>query len=373
MKQLKVFIIIGTRPELIKMAPIIRLMQADARFMPQVVSTAQHREMLDELLQLFAIRPDYDLNIMSSNQSLCQVAQKSLVGLSELIERDTPDMVLVEGDTTTAFMGALAAFYNKVPVGHVEAGLRTDNKYNPFPEEINRRLITKLADLHFSPTSSNTTTLLAEGIPAEHIFQTGNPIIDSIIWMSNSSRSSCAGLDERILNSDKRVILVTAHRRENWGAPLSNICNALKKISEKNEDIVIVYPVHPHPQVRNVVFPILQGLAGTKLLEPLPYDSFAMLMHRAYFIITDSGGIQEEATALGKPVLVIRENTERMEAVNAGIARLVGTTYDMIVEAAQTLLNDRQEYDKMANKQDLFGDGTASKQILEAVASYFSA
>jgi UDP-N-acetylglucosamine 2-epimerase (non-hydrolysing) len=372
--KLKVFIIIGTRPEVIKMAPIIRLMRDDKRFSPWVVSTAQHREMLDDLFELFAIQPDYDLDIMRPNQGLSGVAQKSLGGLTELFGQQHPELVLVEGDTTTALMGALAAFYNKIPVGHVEAGLRTDNRYSPYPEEMNRRLITRLADLHFAPTINNVNNLFNEGVPEEHVYHTGNPVTDSLLWTSNHLPQNLLAeeLDAELLNGDRRIIMVTAHRRENWGEPLSNICKALTELTEKNEDVAVVYPVHPHPQVRKMVFPILEDIPRIHLLEPLLYATFVELMKHAYLLLTDSGGVQEEAPSLGKPVLVMRENTERMEAVEAGVACLVGTDQAVIVETAQTLLDNQREYNKMADRQNPFGDGTAANKILAALAGYFS-
>jgi UDP-N-acetylglucosamine 2-epimerase (non-hydrolysing) len=370
---LKVFVIIGTRPEVIKMAPIIRLMQEDNKYNLGIVSTAQHREMLDDLLQLFSFQPDFDLDIMRPDQGLCEVAQKTLGGLTELFSHNQPDLVLVEGDTTTALMGALAAFYNKIAIGHVEAGLRTDNRYSPYPEEMNRRLITRLADVHFAPTLNNVDNLKNEGIAEERIFHTGNPVTDSLLW-------SCDHLPQNLLEdklntqamNGQRIVMVTAHRRENWGKPLSNICKALRELIEKNEDVAIVYPVHPHPQVRKIVFPLLQDVPRIHLLDPLLYAPFVELMRRAYLILTDSGGVQEEAPSLGKPVLVMRENTERMEAVEAGVACLVGSEQDVIFNTAQKLLDSDQEYNKMAGRQNPFGDGRAANKILAAVESFFA-
>ncbi len=360
----KVLTVFGTRPEAIKLAPVlVELAKHQNEVVSKICVTAQHREMLDPFLKIFEIKPDYDLNIMRPNQSLFEVTTRALTGLKDVLETERPDIVLVQGDTTTAFAAALAAFYCKIPVGHVEAGLRTLDKYRPFPEEINRRLISHLADLHFAPTARAKENLLAEGIDISSIFVTGNTVIDALFMILDRTKPQDP-LQDLELDPNKRLILVTAHRRENFGEGLVNICRALKKIVRQAPDVEIVYPVHLNPNVRSTAEKFLRGVKRVHLIEPLDYIAFVHLMKRAYLILTDSGGIQEEAPSLGKPVLVLRETTERPEAIEAGVAKLVGTKTENIVEATLQLLQDTQEYKKMASAQNPFGDGMAAKRIV---------
>lgn len=364
---IKVLTIFGTRPEAIKLAPVIRELEKHMEsFISRVCVTAQHREMLDPFLELFRIRPDYDLDIMRPNQSLFDVTTRALSGLREILKRERPDLVLVQGDTTTAFAVALAAFYLRVKIAHVEAGLRTEDKYNPFPEEINRRLITHLADLHFAPTERARTNLLREGIRDETIFVTGNTVVDALFMVLELTKAEDAlrnlGLDPR-----KRLILVTAHRRESFGAGIMNICLAIREIVARAPEVEVVYPVHLNPNVRSVVHRILDGVERVHLIEPLDYVAFVHLMNRAYLILTDSGGIQEEAPSLGKPVLVLRKATERPEVLEAGAAKLVGTDPENIVQETLRLLEDEDEYQRMATVPNPFGDGHAAERIIRII------
>lgn len=370
---IKVLTIFGTRPEAIKLAPVIRELERHKEsFISRVCVTAQHREMLDPFLELFRIRPDYDLDIMRPNQSLFDVTTRALSGLRDILERERPDLVLVQGDTTTAFAAALAAFYLRVKIAHVEAGLRTEDKYNPFPEEINRRLITHLADLHFAPTERARANLLREGVRDETIFVTGNTVVDALFMVLELTKAEDPlrnlGLDPR-----KRLILVTAHRRESFGAGITNICLAIREIVARAPEAEVVYPVHLNPNVRSVAHRILDGVERVHLIEPLDYVPFVHLMNRAYLILTDSGGIQEEAPSLGKPVLVLRETTERPEVIEAGAAELVGTEVERIVEKTLRLLRDPDRYAKMASAQNPFGDGQAARRIVDIIFKYFGA
>lgn len=369
MGKLKVLTVFGTRPEAIKLAPVImELKKHQDRVISKICVTAQHREMLDPFLELFGIKPDYDLNIMKPNQSLFDVTSSALTGLKEVLEAENPDIVLIQGDTTTAFAAALAAFYCKIPIGHVEAGLRTLNKYQPFPEEINRRLISHLADLHFAPTPRAKENLLAEGINPSSIFVTGNTVIDALFLILDRTKEQDP-LRDLGLDPTKRLILVTAHRRENFGKRLTNICLAIKEIVRQVPDVEVVYPVHLNPRVRSTVNEYLRGVERVHLIEPLDYIAFVHLMKRAYLILTDSGGIQEEAPSLGKPVLVLRETTERLEAIEARVAELVGTETEKIVEATLQLLEDPKKYREMANAKNPFGDGRAAKRIIRILLS----
>jgi UDP-N-acetylglucosamine 2-epimerase (non-hydrolysing) len=365
---MRVLAVLGTRPEAIKLAPVINKLERHPAVVSSVCVTAQHREMLDPFLKLFEIVPDHDLNVMQPGQTLFDVTARVLTGMKGVIEAERPDVILVQGDTTTAFAAALAAFYLKVKVGHVEAGLRTEDKYNPFPEEINRRLVTHLADLHFAPTERARANLLAEGIRGETIFVTGNTVVDALFMTLERTRGQdhLRGLS---LNPGRKLVLVTAHRRESFGARLVNICQALREIVENANDVEIVYPVHLNPNVRATVDRVLRGAERVHLIEPLDYVPFVHLMSRAHLILTDSGGIQEEAPSLGKPVLVMRETTERPEAVEAGAAKLVGTRPDRIVQEALRLLQDPGEYARMANVQNPFGDGQAAKRIVQALTA----
>ncbi len=359
---MKILSIFGTRPEAIKLAPV--LTEFNNHNLTSIVCvTAQHREMLDQVLALFAIQPDYDLAIMQPNQSLAELTARVLTKLDEVLRIEKPDWVLVQGDTTTAMVGALAAFYHKIKVGHVEAGLRSFNKYQPFPEEINRKIASSLSDLHFAPTEVSKQNLLREGLPDANIIVTGNTVIDALLQVAETPYdwdvSPLAAIPR-----DKRIILVTAHRRENFGAPLQNICAALQTIAERFADIHIVYPVHLNPNVQSVVHASLGNLTNVTLLEPLEYLPLVQLMKHSYLVVTDSGGIQEEAPGLGKPVLVLREVTERPEGVTAGTVKLVGTNHETIVREIELLLTDKAEYNRMARAVNPYGDGKASARIV---------
>ena len=365
--------IFGTRPEAIKLAPVIHQLQADPEhFRCAVAVTAQHREMLDQVLGLFHIAPDYDLDIMQANQSLFDVTTRALAGLQPILERVQPDFVLVQGDTTTAFVAALAAYYLKIPIGHVEAGLRTHDKYQPFPEEINRRLISALADLNFAPTEQARQNLLQEGTPDARIFVTGNTVIDALLATARESHIFTELPLSQMDFHARRVILVTAHRRENFGEPIANICAALRQIMDAAPDVEIVFSVHRNPNVRGVVNQTLGDLPRVHLIEPLDYAPFVHLMARCALILTDSGGVQEEAPSLGKPVLVLRNVTERPEGVLAGTLRMVGTNTEKIVQTAVYLLTNDQAYAAMARASNPYGDGKASLRIASLLREYFS-
>lgn len=361
-----VLTIFGTRPEAVKLAPVIKELERHPGFASRVCVTAQHREMLDPFLKLFEIVPDYDLNVMQPRQSLFDVTSRVLLGLEGVLEEEKPDVVLIQGDTTTAFAGALAAFYAKKKIGHVEAGLRTEDRYNPFPEEINRRLVTHLADLHFAPTERARANLLAEGIRDEMVFVTGNTVIDSLLMTLGRTKGQ-DHLPDVLDDPGRKLILVTAHRRESFGTGLANITQALREIAARADDVEIVYPVHLNPNVRSAVEGALRGVARVHLIDPVDYVAFVHLMERAFLILTDSGGIQEEAPSLNKPVLVMREVTERPEAVETGAAKLVGTSPGTIVEETLRLLRDREEYNRMAKAGNPFGDGHAAERIVSAL------
>jgi len=360
----------GTRPEAIKLAPVIKEMQKRPdRFEVKVLVTAQHRRMLDQVLKLFGIEPDYDLNVMRPAQSLADVVVRALPRIEGIIKTCRPRLLLVQGDTTSAFVAALAAYYQQVPVGHVEAGLRTNDKYAPFPEEMNRRLIGAMADQHFAPTSWARDNLLREGVPAQAVHVTGNPVVDALIMTLRSSESERVAVLERI-PAERKIILVTGHRRESFGPGLARICQALAQIVRRNRDVEVVYPVHLNPQVRKPVSQILSGLERVHLIEPLDYLAFIRLMERAYLILTDSGGIQEEAPTLHKPVLVMRDRTERPEALAAGTARLVGTDVRRIVAETERLLYSPAAYQRMSAPANPFGDGKAARRIASIVARF---
>ncbi len=370
MKKVKVLSVFGTRPEAIKMAPLVKELEANEKIESYVCVTAQHREMLDQVLNIFDIEPDYDLDIMKDRQTITSITTRSLEGLENVIEELKPDLVLVHGDTSTTFAGALAAFYNKTMVGHVEAGLRTYDKYSPYPEEMNRILTGNIADLHFSPTKTNKDNLLKESIK-ENIFITGNTVIDALNYTVDENYSFkdtyLKGLD---FNQD-RYILLTAHRRENLGKPLEDICNAVKRLIEENKDINIIYPMHLNPRVRDTVKSILGDVERAHLIEPLEVGDMHNLMDRCFMIMTDSGGIQEEAPALGKPVLVLRSETERPEAVSAGTVKLVGVKEEDIFKEGDLLLKDKNEYEKMKRAVNPYGDGLASKRIVNFILYKF--
>ena len=372
MKKIKVMTVFGTRPEAIKMAPVVlELKKYPDLITPIVAVTAQHRDMLDQVLNLFNIKPDYDLNIMAQGQTLFDITTKAMNGLNEVLSKEKPDIVLVHGDTTTTFAGAVAAYYHETAVGHVEAGLRTYNKYSPFPEEMNRKLTGAIADLHFAPTDTASGNLKAEGTKEDKIFVTGNTVIDAL---HKTVTDDFKFDDEKLANIDyenKRIILVTTHRRENLGEPMRHVYKALKDIVNEFDDVEIVFPVHKNPKVREVVNEELGNIEAVYLIDPLDYEPFANLMHRAFLVLTDSGGIQEEAPSLGKPVLVLRDTTERPEAVKAGTVKLIGTERQKVYEETKYLLTDHDEYQRMANTCNPYGDGKASKRIIEAILYHY--
>lgn len=371
MKRIKVISVFGTRPEAIKMAPVIKELEKRPEIDSVVAVTAQHRGMLDQVLEIFGIKPDYDLNIMKQRQTLVDITSNVLTGLYGVIQEEKPDIILVHGDTTTTFAGALASFYNQVPVGHVEAGLRTYDKYSPFPEEMNRRMTTSIATLHFAPTVMNKNNLLKENINEKDIFITGNTVIDAL---KTTVKDDYKFADETVASLDfsKKVIVVTAHRRENLGEPLKNICRALKRIAEDfSDEVQIVYPVHLNPAVREVAFDILGNIDNVHLIDPLDVCELHNLMARSYMILTDSGGLQEEAPSLGKPVLVLRHETERPEAIAAGTVKLAGVIEDDIYLMARTLLTDSEAYNMMAHSVNPYGDGKASERTVDAILYHF--
>lgn len=370
MKTIKVMTVFGTRPEAIKMAPLIHALEQAPDLESVVCVTAQHREMLDQVMDIFHLKADYDLNIMQPRQTLATITTKSLVGLDTVLDEAKPDLVLVHGDTSTTFAGALAAFYHKIPVGHVEAGLRTFDKYSPFPEEMNRKLTGQIASLHFAPTERNRRNLAAEGI-TDGVLVCGNTVVDAI---HTTVRPDYVFRDPTLQGLDydgRRVILVTAHRRENYGEAMENIMRALRRLADRYEDIDIVYPVHLSPYVRETAAKFLSGHPRIHLIDPLTVDEMHNLMGRSAMVLTDSGGLQEEAPSLGKPVLVLRRETERPEAVEAGTVRLAGVDEERIFSMACTLLDDPAEYAAMAHAVNPYGDGQTSRRIVQAIRCYF--
>ncbi|RQO58690.1 UDP-N-acetylglucosamine 2-epimerase (non-hydrolyzing) [Paucibacter sp. KBW04] len=374
MSKLKVLAIFGTRPEAIKMAPVVlELQRHPAQFEVQTCVTAQHRQMLDQALLHFNLRPDFDLDIMQAGQDLFDVTSRCLLGLRAVLRQAKPDICLVHGDTTTSFAAALAAFYEQIQVGHVEAGLRTYERYSPFPEELNRSLTGRLASLHFAPTASSRDNLLREGIPAANIFVTGNTVIDALLWTVARFQNQPEvreHLHQQVVQNGYTVgkrpfVLITGHRRENFGEGFKNVCQALLQIARERPDIDLVYPLHLNPNVKLVVEEMTAGQANIHLIPPLEYESFAYLMLQSTLILTDSGGIQEEGPSLGKPVLVMRDVTERPEAVVAGSVRLVGTSAEKIVAHVLELLNEPRAYQAMSQAKNPYGDGTAARQIVE--------
>ena len=364
----KVMVVFGTRPEAIKMAPVIKELKKVQDIETRVVVTAQHREMLDQVLQLFSIVPDYDLNLMKDKQDLYSITTGVLTGLKDIMEQEKPDLVLVHGDTTTTFAAALAAFYQKIPVGHVEAGLRTRNKYSPYPEEMNRSLTGRLAEIHFAPTDVSRENLLAESVAAFKIWVTGNTVIDALMDTVHADYEF--GEELKGINFNNRILLVTTHRRENWGDHMRDIYEALIQLVDEFDDVEIVFPVHKNPTVKDVAVEMLGDRERVHLLEPLEYEAFANLMNASYIILTDSGGMQEEAPSLGKPVLVLRDTTERPEAIQAGTVKLVGTVQKNVYDAARILLVDRQQYDKMAHAINPYGDGKAALRIVKVIKDF---
>ncbi len=373
MNKIKVMTVFGTRPEAIKMAPLVKELEKHSDIIDSIVCvTAQHRQMLDQVLEIFHITPDFDLNIMKQRQTLVEIVGHSLEGLDRVMKEAKPDIVLVHGDTSTTFVGSLAAFYNQIAVGHVEAGLRTYDKYAPFPEEINRRLTGVIADMHFAPTERNRQNLLREGVSDADIFVTGNTVIDAL---KTTVREDYTFKDPTLAKmpwDTKRVIVMTAHRRENLGQPLRNICTAVRELVETFDDIEVVYPVHLNPAVREVAYEILGNMDRVKLIEPVNADELHNAIQRGFMVLTDSGGLQEEAPSLGKPVLVLRGETERPEAVDAGTVKIAGVDKDTIVRMASELLTDENAYHRMAKAVNPYGDGLASGRIVDAIIERFS-
>lgn len=378
----KIMLVFGTRPEAIKMAPLVKAFQADPEHFKTVVCvTGQHRQMLDQVLTLFDIRPDYDLNIMKAGQDLYDVTARVLTGMRDVFSKVVPDVVLVHGDTTTSTAAALAAFYRQIPVGHVEAGLRTHNIYSPWPEEMNRQITGRIATYNFSPTPLSKKNLLQENVPEEKIFVTGNTVIDALHWVTKKLKSSdsmraeltdflkTAGYDVARLTNGKKLVLITGHRRENFGDGFLSMCSAIKALNEKYPDVDFVYPMHLNPNVRKPIHEVFGGIppANMFFIEPLDYLPFVFLMEKSYLVLTDSGGIQEEAPGLGKPVLVMRDTTERPEALDAGTVKLVGTSFDKITAEVSKLLDDADYYHTMSHAVNPYGDGMACPRILNAL------
>ena len=373
MRPIKVLSIFGTRPEGIKMCPLVKALDKDERFESLVCDTAQHREMLDAVLEVFDVNPQYDLDIMAHGQTIIDISNKVLRGVDSVIKECNPDIVLVHGDTSTTLNGALAAFYNKVPVGHVEAGLRTYDIYSPFPEEANRKLTGAITTLHFAPTTTNEKNLLREGVDPKSIFITGNTVIDALLSVIDKDLK----FEQEVLNDidykNKNVILLTTHRRENWGEPMENIFKAMIKLVREDESIEVIFPMHKNPSIRELAHRYFDEYKGrVHLIEPLEYVEFANLMERVKLIMTDSGGIQEEAPTLGKPVMVLRTETERPEAVEAGTIKLSGIEIENIYNEAKELLTNKESYDKMAKATNPYGDGKACERILNHIADYFT-
>lgn len=370
MQKIKVLTIFGTRPEAIKMIPIIKEMQNNDNIISEVCVTAQHRQMLDQVLSIFNIKPEYDLNIMTENQTLTKITTEVLLGLEQILKKSKPDLILVHGDTTTTFVGALAAFYHKIKIGHVEAGLRTYNKYEPFPEELNRKLTGAICDIHFAPTIYSKQNLLKENINEKDIFVTGNTVIDII---KTTVEKDYIFNFEKLNKIDytKKIITITAHRRENFGKPLENICSAILDIVNNNENVEVVYSVHYNPLVRDTVHKMLRDNKKIHLTDPLDIKDMHNLINKSYFVMTDSGGLQEEVPSFKKPVLVLRNVTERQEGLKANVLKLVGTERLDIINAVNMLIKDNKEYAKMTNTNNPFGDGLASKRVINAVLYHF--
>ncbi|MBQ9012805.1 MAG: UDP-N-acetylglucosamine 2-epimerase (non-hydrolyzing) [Bacilli bacterium] len=365
---IKVMSIFGTRPEAIKMAPLVKELESRDEIQSIVCVTAQHREMLDQVLETFDITPDYDLNIMKQGQTLSEITTRALLGLEDIVKKENPDIVLVHGDTTTTFAGALAAFYNQVSIGHVEAGLRTYDKYSPFPEEMNRQMVDCMTDMCFAPTELSKNNLLKQNIDKSKIYVTGNTVIDAMKTTVDKDYNN--EIFDWIGND--RMILLTAHRRENLGEPMRRIFKGIKRVVDEFEDIKVVYPIHLNPKVREVANEIFDGCDRIRLIEPLEVFDFHNFQNKSYIILSDSGGIQEEAPSLGKPVLVLRDTTERPEGIDAGTLKLVGTNEDIIYEETKKLLTDKFEYEKMSKANNPYGDGHASERIVDAIIEKFS-
>lgn len=364
----KIMVVFGTRPEAIKMIPIIKQIEKEKDLKLTVCTTGQHKDMLNQVLEKFNIVPDYNLDIMKKAQTITYITTVIINKIDEIIKKEKPNIILVHGDTTTSLATAIAAYYNKVKIGHVEAGLRTHNKYSPYPEEMNRVLISDLADIHFAPTQANKNSLLIEGIDEKNIFITGNTVIDAIqLTINKDYKFEEEKLNKIDFNKNKKYILLTAHRRENLGEPIRNICKAIKILAEKRNDVEVIFPVHYNPKVREVVFKYLGNNKKVHLLDPINVFDMHNLMSKVYLVMTDSGGLQEEAPAIGKPVLVLRENTERLEAIKNGVAKIVGANTENIMKEVEILLDNDKEYNKMAKSVNPYGDGHASERIVEII------
>jgi len=368
MKYKKIMVVFGTRPEAIKMAPVILELEKRPGIETIKIATSQHREMLKQVLDLFDIEPDFDLNIMQQNQTLTQIVERAMRGFQYVFTKVRPDILLVQGDTTTAFIGALAGYYEGIPIGHVEAGLRTGDIYSPYPEEANRKMISVIGNYHFAPTEGNRKNLLREGAAPETIIVTGNTVIDAMYYVLENKASN--GFAKQFLNKNQKLILVTAHRRENFGEPIKNICQALLQISEQHKDLEIVYPVHLNANIQEPVYSILGGKERIHLLRPINYSELTSLINESCLVLTDSGGIQEEAPALGKPVVVMRTETERPEAINAGTAVLAGITQKSIFDITHELLTNKKAYERMAKAVNPYGDGKAAIRIADFITSF---
>ncbi|MBP2027987.1 UDP-N-acetylglucosamine 2-epimerase (non-hydrolyzing) [Acetoanaerobium pronyense] len=365
MNRIKVLTVFGTRPEAIKMAPLIKEMKSREEFDCKVLVTAQHREMLDSVLKLFNIEPDFDLNIMTHGQTITDITSRVLYGCEEVLDKYTPDVILVHGDTTTTFAASLAAFYKKIPVGHIEAGLRSENMYSPYPEEMNRRLTGRLSTYHFSPTKTNRENLVREDISTKNIVVTGNTVIDALLQVVKKDYEFEDEMLKSIDFENKKVILLTCHRRENWGEPMEEIFRAVKSIVKENPDTHLIFPMHLNPIVRDAAKSILGDSDRISLIEPLDYEPFANLMAKSYLLLTDSGGVQEEAPALGKPVVVLRTETERPEAVEAGTVKVAGVKEEKVYQISDRLIRDKSYYESVANAVNPYGDGKASIRIAD--------
>lgn len=355
------------------MAPIIKSLSEQPEFFKVLsIATAQHRQMLDQVLDVFSIKPDYDLNIMQPRQTLATVTARTITGLDEILEIEKPDMVLVQGDTTSTFVGSLAAFYRQIPVGHVEAGLRTNDPKNPFPEEINRRLTSCMTDLHFAPTQTARKALLKEGYSNDRVYVTGNTVVDALKFSVRKDYTFSVEELNKISNSNKKLVLITMHRRENWGKPMEGAANAVKRLAERYKEFNFIFPVHLNPVVRDIVYPVLQNISNVSLIEPLDYLDFVNIMAKSYLILTDSGGVQEEGPAFGIPILVLRSVTERPEAVEFGTVKLVGLDEEKIFSTAVVLFENPNEYNKMANAVNPYGDGKAAIRHVKIISNYFN-
>jgi UDP-N-acetylglucosamine 2-epimerase (non-hydrolysing) len=366
----RVAAIFGTRPEAIKLAPVLHELAASPHFEPRVLVTAQHRSMLDPMLAFFGLEPDHDLDLLEPGQTLTDVTVRALTGLTELVEREEPDAILVQGDTTTTLAGALAGYYQRIPVAHVEAGLRTGDRYEPFPEEINRRLVSQLATLHLAPTPAAAANLLGEGVAPANVVVTGNTVVDALLWALERPAPESELLRE-IDGDGRRVVVVTTHRRESWGERMREIANALAELARADPGLLVVLPIHRNAIVRGAILPALDGVANARVVEPLPYGEFVHLLARSHLIVTDSGGIQEEAPTLRKPVVVLRPATERPEAVHGGSSLVVGTSRDEIVAAVRRLLDDPAAYEAMLPRRNPYGDGKAATRCVAALAKLF--